>query len=175
MHRGAGAELAITATLLTLLTTAPSQWYARIPLATLACMGLLLPSLRLASLFWLPVTAVMFISNVLNWHSADNHKYLLAYWVLAVFLASNSKHTRRHLRDSARWLTAGTFTFAVFWKLYNSDFMTGEFFRFSLLSDKRFNFVTKRICGLSTEMYESNLEVLRELRNGNADVTAGVF
>ena len=40
-----------------------------------------------SSALWLGLTALQFFGVFYNWGSADNHKYIIAYWFFAIYLS----------------------------------------------------------------------------------------
>ena len=71
------------------------------------------------------------------WTQADNHQYLIIYWVLAVALAAGTIDPAGARAVAARWLLAAVFALATLWKLSNLAFVDGSFFEFTLLTDSR--------------------------------------
>jgi hypothetical protein len=96
------------------------------------------------------------LGNVLNWQWADNHKYLIAYWCLALALSKLTDDPEGHLRTSARLMIGASFAFAVFWKVVSSDFLNGSFFETSLIFDDRFAYVARLLGGLIRPLAASN-------------------
>ena len=78
---------------------------------------------------------------LLTFYEADNHKFLLAYWCLAMFTATLTPDPRRSLIIAARWMIALTFLLATFWKIASPDYMDGRFFSHALVVDQRFQTV----------------------------------
>ena len=93
------------------------------------------------------------------WTHADNHQYLIIYWVLAVALAAGSLDPARARAVAARWLLAAVFVLATLWKLSNLAFVDGSFFEFTLLTDSRFAPVATVIGGVDAHDLEANRTV----------------
>lgn len=155
-------ELSATMSVLLLLLYGGDKWYAVIPLTILCIVALFYPQLRRRDLFWLASATCVGTATVLGWHQADNHKYLLAYWCLALACALNSSDSARTLRSSARLLIGLAFLFAVIWKLISPDYLSGAFFHYTLLTDARFSDALT-LFGVDGELLHANRQVLGEL------------
>jgi hypothetical protein len=155
-------QLATRMTLLLLLVASPPYWYVRTPLIAAGIGGLLLPRIRESRALWLAITTILFTSNYHHWYSADNHKHLLAYWCLTVFVAASSKGRSGLLALNARLLVGAAFGLSVFWKL-NLEFMSGEFFHYTFLFDPRFRSIAEVIGGIAPASYDANQLVHGEL------------
>jgi hypothetical protein len=146
--------------LLLLLLYVSDQWYVNVPVVGLALAGLLFANVRGKPLFWFTLTCFSAAGVYYNWLSADNHKYLLSYWCLAVFCSLYHPRAAECLATSARLLTALTFAFAAFWKLRSPDFLNGSFFHFEFLFDPRFEGKLQALGLADPRMFELN-EVAR--------------
>ena len=102
-----------------------------------------------------------------DWPLADNHIYLLGYWLLAVSLALRSRDAASTLADASRALIGLAFAFAVLWKVALSpDFIDGRFFRVTLVTDPRFAAAARMIGGLSSEQLRAAREAVALLPHG---------
>jgi hypothetical protein len=126
-------------TLPLLLLYTDDYWYTNIPIGMLALAGLLFPTVRRSPLLWFAIACFLAAGIVWNWSSADNHTYLMCYWCLAISCTFASDRPHVALQQSARWLIAVTFAFAVLWKLLSADFLNASFFHYALLFDPRLN------------------------------------
>lgn len=131
------------ASLITLLMYGPKPWYARAIVGLLGTAMLLVPQIRRSSVAWYAMFCATAAAVFLEWHRVDNHKYLTAYWVLAVFVALKSTDPARTLALSARWILALVMGFAVAWKVASTDYLSGEFFRHALVFDPRFSSIAR--------------------------------
>jgi hypothetical protein len=165
-------DAASCATLLLIALTGPRYWYAAVPLTMLALAGLLVKPIRDARSYWLVVATILFTANYLNWYEVDNHKHLLAYWCLGLWLIRHSEQPDRAVALTGRWLIGLAFLFATYWKLAMPDFLSGEFFHFEYLFDTRFKSVALLLGGLSDETYLHNRQLLRQLLDPASAVTA---
>lgn len=159
-------QLAI-ATCVLLSVHLDDAWYAEHYARAAAVLALLFPRVRGSVLLWTGITATLAAYCWNDWYWADNHKFLLTYWCLALTLAVGMADTSlalQRLRSASRWMLVLVMLAAGGWKLANSDFRSGAFFEFMLLTDARFTPKTERLAGLSAEALERNDERLQELR-----------
>ena len=134
-------------------------------LLALAVLGLVLPSLSRRPWFWLGLAALTGFRVVWTWPLADNHAYLLAYWCLAVAIASRETDPQPTLAWSGRVLVGLVFTLAVLWKAISPDYLDGRFFRVTLVTDERLASFTQLVGGLDA----ADLRERRELQSRHAD------
>ena len=154
-------------TLLLLIVYAHDYWYLRVPMIILCSAGLLTPFLYRKSSFWFLLTAFLAFAVSYNWFVVDNHKYLMAYWCLALCMSLTAPHPAKALAINARLLIGLCFLFAVIWKgLLSSDFVDGSFFHFTLLTDGRFHRFASFFGGVTDEVRLKNLHLLATLRSG---------
>lgn len=158
LHSRAGesADLIVRLSLLLLLVYPPGAWYARIPLALIAVIGIVWPRWSHHWAFWASATGFVALANGLGWYAADNHKYLLAYWCLTLTCAFLAREPLAVLSVSARWLVGLVFALSVAWKLAAGDFVDGSFFEYTLLMDPRFEPISRLLCGYSEGMAQFN-------------------
>jgi hypothetical protein len=161
------AGTALRLTLLTLVLRPPGPGWQRGLMWLAAGLALVVPSLAAAPALWWGLTAACVARVVLAWPLADNHLYLLAYWSLAVALALGSGAPVQTLARAARWLVGCTFLCAVLWKgLLAPDFLDARFFRVTLLTDLRFEELTRAVGRLSTDELQESREALEPLPAG---------
>ncbi len=145
-------DLALRLTLLDLLLRPVGDSTLRPLVLVLAAAGLLVPGALRRPALWLGLAALAAARVALDWPFPDNHAYLLAYWCLAAGLALRASEPREFLATNARLLVGLAFAFAVLWKLaLSSDFADGTFFRVTLLLDRRFEWITSLVGGVSAE------------------------
>lgn len=87
----------------------------------------------------------------------------MCYWALALSL-SCLQGERESLTKVAHLLLGLTMIFSVFWKTLSPDYLSGDFFHFSLLYDSRFSSFTKALCRLDPAQYQVNLEAIDYLK-----------
>jgi hypothetical protein len=110
-------------------------------------------SLRRAE-FWLALSLAGTIIIVLDWEGADNHKYLLAYWLWVVFIAhlfAQPTHQQRMVRFNARFFLCFIFLAASAQKISSPAYRSGEMFEHYLYVDSRFTAFGK-LMGISPEV-----------------------
>ncbi len=168
-------ELSVTVTLLLLLLYGDKHWYVRVPVSALCIAGLLYRPMTQRLNFWLIMSSLLAAGTLMSWYSADNHKYLMAYWCVALACAVGSRHPAETLATSARWLIGLCFLFAAGWKLWSPDFRDGSFFELCMLSDQRFFGFTQWATGISREELASNARALGDLTAWYARGTSITF
>ena len=151
-------------TILILLTNAPDVWYLRTPLIVLSVLALVYAPLRHSPAFWFVATALLGTTIYLNWESSDNHKYVIAYWCLALCATFTVAAERQGeaLALSSRWLIGLCMCFATLWKVITPEYVDGTFFEYELLADERFARCAEYFGNLSAASLSDNRE-LREL------------
>lgn len=164
-------DLVISLTLLLLLLYPHRYWYVNIPLSVFAVAGFIFPVVRRSALLWFLVTIVIFIGTVINWYALDNHKYLLAYWCLAVACSLTVQNPQQVLAISARWLIFLVFALAVLQKIKVPHYLDSSFFYYELLFDSRFHGLAKYLAGMPEHMQTLNEAARRALINYDSLVT----
>ena len=165
-------ELAAMMTLLLLLFFGSDFWYLQIPIVILCSLGLLYRSLVRDSNFWFLITAFLAASNIQNWYTIDNHKYLITYWSLAWCLAAAAEHPRERLRLNARLLIGLAFLFAGVWKVLSPDFLNHEFFYRTLLLEPRFSTLARVLGGATDQILARSARVQHDLQSYDGALTS---
>ena len=163
-----GQELVELVALMTwglLLLYGGLSWYVRLPIALLSVGGILFKSLRCHPRMWFLAGITMLIGVFLNWESADNHKYLLAYWSLALYISFKSSDPKAKMALNGKLLIGCCFLFATIWKLRMGDFMDGTFFEYTFLADERFEALAKWVGGLEAGEIAENARLLSDLKS----------
>ena len=125
----------------------------------LAIVGLTSPRALQNALLWWLLTALALGRVIADWPMADNHAYLLCYWLLAIALSRSSVVLEDTLARNSRLLIGLTFAFASLWKLVLSpDYFDGTFFRIIMITDARFETFVRLAAGLDS----AELSTLRE-------------
>ena len=157
--------LQLTAIALLMLPMGP--WYVRPVILGLAGAALLSKRILFSPGTWGAVAVLVAVRIASDWPLADNHIYLLAYWSLAIALASGAANPTRTLAESSRWLLGVAFALAVLWKaVLAADFVDGRFFRVTLITDPRFQEATMLIGGLTRPELVANAKALSALPEG---------
>ena len=169
----------LVATLAAALLHPPGPVYVVHALQAAAVAGLLWPAVRRHPLFWLGLAGMQGAYVGLDWAWADNHKYLAAYWSLALAVAAATPGRGRaaaNLAATARLLVGLVMGLAAAWKLLTPDTRDGSFFAFTLLTDDRFAGRTAWLCGVDAADLAANraaVETLLSAPTGEGVVLAG--
>jgi len=117
-------------------------WYYQFSAQLAVLIVLLVPSTAKRPALWGLLAIVASIGVVLERDLADNHKYLLCYWLWVMCVAHIPEE--RELRDriitfNARFFLVFIFLGAVLQKFLSSSYMSGAMFELELLLDPRFH------------------------------------
>ena len=154
-------------TAIALLLRPMGEWYVRPAILALAMLALISPAALKRSWLWNALAVLIAVRIAGDWPLADNHIYLLAYWCLAIGLASAAPLPAAALARGSRLLIGLAFAFAVIWKaVLAPDFLDGRFFRVTLLTDPRFEDAAVLIGGLSRDQVRANHEALAAVAEG---------
>lgn len=110
-------------------------------LLILATLPVIFPVLFRSEIFWFIAGIGQTVHILSSYFLVDDHKYLLAYWCLVLWLTFKAPAAKRIaiLSFNARVLTGLVMLFAVAWKsLISSHYVSGTFFYFRLMTDFRF-------------------------------------
>ena len=156
-------DLVLLLTLVLLLLRTPEYWYSQCVILLLAVSGIAFRPVRESATLWLILAAFLGAEVCFHWYAADNHKFLECYWCAAVFGAcscSDRQHDREQaLAFNARLLIGLCLVFALYWKLISSSYFDrAAFFRFTLLTDPRFEFLSHWLTGVPREVLLANRE-----------------
>jgi hypothetical protein len=163
-------------TAIALLLRPMGEWYVRPVILGLAMLALISPAAMKRAWLWNTLALLIAARIAGDWPLADNHIYLLAYWCLAIGLASAAALPAAALARSSRLLIGLAFAFAVIWKAFLApDFIDGRFFRVTLLTDPRFEDAAVLIGGLSRDQIRANREALAALPEGAVAVEQPVI
>ncbi len=99
--------------------------------------------------FWIGVGVIVGGWNFIDWATIDNHIVLSGYWFLALGGALLSDDPEHRMASAARLLVGVVFTAAVIRKVVSPDFVSGDFFVFTLLVDPRFEQAAIVVGGVS--------------------------
>ena len=146
------------------------QWYFKAPLRTLAIVGLVVPPLHKSRTLWNMVAGFMLLRTFENWWIQDNHVFLATWFSMAMALAIHRQRTEEILATQARLLIGLSFLFAVLWKgVLSEDFINGDYFYFTFLTDNRFWNLATLFADLDPSMIQHNVQAILSLRNMNAE------
>jgi len=160
-------DTALRLTAIALLLRPMGPWFVRPVILAAAVLTLIFPRALRQWQVWATLALFTAIRIFDDWPLADNHIYLLAYWLLAISLALRSRDAAATLAEASRALIGLAFAFAVLWKVALSpDFIDGRFFRVTLITDPRFAAATRIIGGLSDEQLRAAREAVALLPHG---------
>jgi hypothetical protein len=162
-------------TLAVILMYGSSRWYVEVPVVILSLTGLILPPLRTRATLWLTIASFLLAGVVVGWTREDNHKYLIAYWALAIACAAWVGDDSPGLVVAARRLIGLTFAFAVVAKLMSPDFLSGDFFHYSLLFDQRFSQKLVALGALDAPSHRFNEVARQALLSPTSQLQAVMF
>lgn len=165
-------DLCLLLTLLLLAFYPPHYSYISFPLSLIAIAGIIFPFLRQNRKIWIVASALIFFGNFMNWHVADNHKFLLGYWCLAILFSLYTTQPAQSLEKIARWMIALVFLFAVTQKTLSGDYLSSSFFYYEMLFDRRFNNLAQYVGGITDEIKELNQSARRALVNYDSILTS---
>jgi hypothetical protein len=132
-------EVAARLTLVMILLLSGNLWFHVVPIRVLALAGLVYMPLVRRTTYWLALFLLSFaVDNLYNWAIADNHHWLLSYWLLALALSVGSKAPEATLSQSARLLIGFAFLLATLRKAMSPQYLDGRAFQFLLMADPRF-------------------------------------
>jgi hypothetical protein len=164
--------IGILTSLVVLLYGGADGWLLRIPMTVLALAALIHPPLLAGSRIWLAQALLLGLGIAGHWVEADNHQYLLAYWLLALAVAHRSDDPERVLAVTARWLLALTFLLAATWKALSPDFRSGAFFAQSLLIEPRFTALGRLLTGIGAAGQAENERLVTSLMRFDGTASA---
>ena len=145
--REAHASVTLRLTLLLLIFYGASSTSMEVAIRIACGSMLLLPTLIESRGLWWALTIATAAGTAMHWYDVDNHKYLVAYWVLVCCLSLYHSNPRHMLRTNARILVAIVFASACFWKLAAGQYTNGSFLYFTFLTDPRLEEFSALITG----------------------------
>ena len=155
---GSTLETVRILTLLMLLLHGPKDWYVRTPLILLAITGIVIRAARSSPGLWLSIAMFILAHDIVNWAGADNHKWLMGWWCLALGMATlaSGESQLKVVKFNARLLLGLCFAFATLWKVISVDYLDNTFFKFELLTDSRFRDAAYYVGGVEYDDLKEN-------------------
>ncbi len=139
------------------------------PILLISAIGFLFKESRKSKLFWIIETVFYLTWLILNWQTTDNHMYLWGYILISITVSLYTENPKKSLIISAKGLILCCMGYAVIQKL-NVNFLSGDFFYFTLITDSRFNFIGPLIqYNLMDVIIENNL-IINELKSNTTRV-----
>ncbi len=149
--------------------------YINVVIVILALLMLFSRRLMTTSLFWYSLFILMGVVISQQWYRLDNHKYLIAYWMLSCGLALNTSEPAAVMRWSAQRLIGLAFAFATVQKILGGEYLNGSFFHAAFLTDSRFKTLAAVCGGLSRDALNENTEILQHLKLFPGEGASGLF
>ncbi|MEY2532069.1 MAG: hypothetical protein QOI96_2154 [Verrucomicrobiota bacterium] len=146
-----GFELVQVVSLLTLFLAVIfgfEDWLFETTARICLLLFLLRPNAIRNPVFWLALSLSGTVVIIMDWQAADNHKYLLLYWLWVLFfchLFTEPEQKRRTIVFNARFFLCFIFLAAVAQKLSSPTYRSGEMFEYFLYVDSRFTAFGKLI------------------------------
>jgi len=160
-------NICLVLSLVVVLINGPDAWFMRGPSLGLAILALVVAKLRSSAMAWFALALVVGSGVIYHWASSDNHKWLIAYWMLAVACACWARQDRQEvLHANGRYLLILVMGLAAFYKATTPSYIAGDFFEFTLLTDSRFQGFTILLTDLNSWHLEENRRVMSELLLG---------
>lgn len=161
-------ELLPLLTVVLLLQFSPPIWYLRIPVVLICVAGIACRPLLQATPYWYTLAALQGAAIYLNWETADNHRYLICYWSLALccVYSVDRRWQLPALAHNGRLLIGLCMLLATFWKLVSPDYLDGSFFQYELLADPRFEHVARWTGGAEATALADNRALRTLLTRG---------
>jgi hypothetical protein len=151
----------------------PFAWWPCPPVAQIALLTVLLfPAAIRSPVLWGVVAATATAAVVQEWDLADNHKYLLCYWLWVMCIAQiphDQAFGDRIIRFNARFFLIFIFLGAALQKFLSDTYMSGAMFEMELLLDSRFH-AFAQLVGIDNALTEESLRRLLLLQNPFVEV-----
>jgi hypothetical protein len=167
-HDLAGAGVAPALTIVLILTSVPNRWVVATPLIAAVAVAAVWPSILRGANLWCLIGGALAAGLHDRWFAADNHHYLVLYWTAAIALSTRCDDPAVARRRSARWLIAAVFSLAFLGKVVSSDFVSGDFIEFTLLTDDRFAWLAASIAGVAPSDLANNRDLVTAVVGPNA-------
>src|SRR5215471_16549264 len=138
------------------------SWWFQLSVQLALLVVLLAPSTARRSAFWGLLSIAASITLVQERDLADNHKYLLCYWLWVMFAAhipSERELTDRIIQFNARFFLIFIFLGAALQKYLSATYMSGSMFELELLLDPRFH-AFARLVGIDHSIGEESVRRL---------------
>jgi len=117
--------------------------------------------------FWACIAAASSLGLLAAWYAADNHKYLLAYWLWVITLAHAVKPESfqdKFLVSNARFFAVFIFLAAALQKFFSPTYMSGEMFETLLLLDERFR-AFAQLAGIDAAIPDAAAKIVTLLKS----------
>jgi hypothetical protein len=144
-----------------------TTWYYQLSAALGLFIVLLAPSAAKRPALWAILALAASVTVIQERDLADNHKYLLCYWLWVMciaHLASERDLRNEIIRFNARFFLVFIFLGAALQKFVSSGYMSGAMFELELLLDARF-YAFAHLLGIDSALGQESLRRLILLGN----------
>jgi hypothetical protein len=152
----------------------PFDWWPFSLVSKVALLTVLLfPAAARSPILWGVLATTATATIVHEWDLADNHKYLLCYWLWVMcvsHLTRDSAFRERIIRVNARFFLIFIFLGAALQKFFSSTYMSGAMFELELLLDGRFQ-AFAHLVGIDKMLAQESVRRLLVLQNPFMQVT----
>ena len=149
------------------------EWHYKLLFQVVAVLGLAAPRIGRSGPFWCAVAGLMLFKTLDHWWMQDNHVFLLTWWCLTLALAGFAADPDRVIAGNSRLLIGLSFFFAVVWKgLLSPDYMGGDYFHYTFLTDDRFAKLGTLFCEMDFGQLQSNYRAVNALTDYTKDITS---
>lgn len=146
------SELILRLTALALILHGWSTEWLEAILVITCGVALISPSQWLRHpLLWMLIMIEVWWMNAPDWQWIDNHQYLISYWVLVCVIATRRDDPMPVFRWNGRILIGLAFALAFVWKVSLGEYWDGDFIRYEMLMDSRFERLAHFIGGVPLE------------------------
>jgi len=146
----------------------PFTWWPYSLVSKVALLTVLLfPSAVRTSVLWGVMAATATVTVAREWDLADNHKYLLCYWLWVMCISHIPKDREfqdRIIRFNARFFLIFIFLGAALQKFLSTTYMSGAMFEMELLLDQRFH-AFSHLVGVDSALAQESVRRLLLLQN----------
>ena len=141
-------DLVARASMIALLVTAHHDPVLMAITAAVALVVLTRPAARRHPFTWIALGVGTLAWHLPSWFRYDNHVWLTAAWAVGFGLCLLARNPHQATEVEGRWLVAIIFGAGALWKVGATDFRSGDFFRYAVISDSRFATLASWVGGI---------------------------
>lgn len=138
-------------------------------------IAILFKEIALNRVYWIVLSLLMTIGFLPLYFTVDNHTFLTLYWIFAIAVSLWFKNSYSVLSYNSRVLIGLCFLFATFWKLMSPEFLRGDFFLVTFLTDHRFFDFAELTAGITPEIRSYNLGIFENIINSTNRTESGIL
>ncbi|MFP4539256.1 MAG: hypothetical protein ACLFPA_13260 [Dichotomicrobium sp.] len=153
------------------------HWMTKIVTPVMLVGALVVPSVVRNHVFWLILALASTYALATDWFTADNHKYLLVYWLFVVWvchLQPSREEGEAVLRWHARFFLIFIFLAAAARKFSTPSYMSGEMFELVIFLDDRFK-AFAHLVGIDISIMEQARKLSLVFRSPLSEVDGNVL